>query len=123
MGGLFDALRLICYWIVRPVASFTLQSTLLSTLFLYQPLTGSTRQPSTPNDNQVHSQRQQDKNYGKQRSKLLDSITKEFLIVETIRKLSFYVTNLLCNRKYKKKMLKSKHKLEKELDLRKFIHR
>ena len=37
--------------------------------------------------------------------------------------MSFYLINLFCDRKYKKKMLKSKHKLEKELDLRKFVHR
>ena len=40
-----------------------------------------------------------------------------------MKKVSFYIVNLFCDRTYKKKMLKSKHKLEKELDLRKFIHR
>ena len=40
-----------------------------------------------------------------------------------MKKVSFYIVNLFCDRSYKKKMLKSKNKLEKELDLRKFIHR
>ncbi len=35
MGGLFDALRYTCYWIVSPIASFALQSTIMSKLFLF----------------------------------------------------------------------------------------
>ena len=31
--------------------------------------------------------------------------------------------NLFCDKEYKKKVVKSNNKLEKEMDLRKFIHR
>ena len=37
--------------------------------------------------------------------------------------MSYYIVQLFCDQNYKKKMLKSKHTLDKELDLRKFIHR
>ena len=47
----------------------------------------------------------------------------EFLIIEPISKISFYLVNLFCDREYKKKVVKSNNKLEKEMDLRKFIHR
>ena len=54
---------------------------------------------------------------------MLESISSEFMFVTTIKKMSFYVANLFCDKDYKKKMNKSHTRLTKELDLIKFIHR
>ena len=54
---------------------------------------------------------------------LLESIYAEFMFVTSIKKISFYVANLFCDKAYKKKMVKSHSRLTKELDLRKFMHR
>ena len=54
---------------------------------------------------------------------MLESIAAEFFVVTSIKKMSFYIANLLCDRDYKKKLAKSHSRLTKELDLRKFIHR
>lgn len=53
-------------------------------------------------------------------------IRQDFKVTKTIKKLTFYVANLCCNKKnrhYKKMMFAAKSKVDKELDLRKFIHR
>ena len=44
-------------------------------------------------------------------------------MAKTFKKLTFYAANLCCNRKYKKMMQKANSRIEKELDLRKFILR
>ena len=54
---------------------------------------------------------------------MLKSIAAEFFVVTSIKKMSFYIANLLCDKDYKKKLAKSHSRLTKELDLRKFIHR
>lgn len=54
---------------------------------------------------------------------MLESISAEFMFVTSIKKMSFYVANLFCDKDFKKKMFKSHSRLTKELDLRKFIHR
>ena len=45
------------------------------------------------------------------------------MFVTSIKKMSFYVANLFCDKDYKKKMNKSYARLAKELDLVKFIHK
>ena len=45
------------------------------------------------------------------------------MFVTSIKKMSFYVANLFCDKDYKKKINKSHSRLTKELDLIKFIHR
>jgi hypothetical protein len=37
LGGLFDALKIICNWFVSPVASYALQASLLTKFFLLKP--------------------------------------------------------------------------------------
>ena len=37
LGGLFDALRLLCHIMIYPVSSFTLQATLMAKLFRQRP--------------------------------------------------------------------------------------
>ena len=125
LGGLFEALCRVCQWILAPVSSFALKATLLSNFFFFQPKAKPTnehhfrRQLSSSSNHRIESKSQKDKN----KLTLLESIHAEFMFVTSIKKMSFYLANLLCDKAYKKKMLKSHNRLTKELDLRKFIHR
>ena len=49
LGGLFDALRLLCTLGIFPVSSFSLQATLMSKLFRQRPSTDPSLNNLTPN--------------------------------------------------------------------------
>jgi len=49
LGGLFDALYLILYVIVAPVASHSLRSTILSNIFRYKPSDDASIKEQTQN--------------------------------------------------------------------------
>lgn len=127
LGGLFDALFLIFSLIVAPVASFSMRATLLSKFFRFKPLEEKIKRSESQSDAAKHffNLFNDHSSSSSKASKLevMKEILTEFSVRQRIEKLSFYSTNLLCNRDYKKRLFKSHNKMNKELDLQKFIHR
>ena len=54
---------------------------------------------------------------------LFNNIRHDFQVTKVFKKLTFYAVNLFCNRQYKEMLHIAKIKIDKELDLRKFILR
>ncbi len=127
LGGLFDALFIICGAIVAPVATFTMKATLLAKFFRFKPRDKNDtefQESSVKKPTESFSDYLTKKSDTKQdRLAVFGTLLREFKIREKIKKLSFYTVNLLCMRGYKKKITKSHSKMMKELDLQKFIHR
>ena len=119
-GGLIDGLYFLCKFLISPVASFSLQATLLSTLFRHRPSDPLKKLGSVKlNSNFRYFNAGDDKN----ETVLLKNIRRDFQVAKTLQKLTFYAVNLCCNRQYKKMMYKAKSRIDKELDLQKFILR
>ena len=118
-GGLFDALVLIIGFFVGPVAMFSMQATLLSSFFKFKPKadnlaqsTGSEQTAKRFFELFYHPEKTKEDNLA-----VAKTIEKEFSLQRSIKKLSFFATNLLCDKNYKKKMFKAHNKMVKELDL------
>ena len=124
-GGLFDALVMVIGFFVGPLAMFSMQATLLSSFFKFKPK-GDDSAQSTGSDQTAKQFLELSCNPEKTTKDDLavaETIIRDFSLQRSIEKLGFYATNLLCKKSYKKKMVKAHSKLEKELDLQKFIHR
>ena len=105
---------------MNPVANFALQSTLLISLFRFRPSDQFKRSFSKKSEvffNQHFNQQDLEN------ETLLQAMRKEFSLTKTIQRMSFYAANFLCDRNYKRLLLKSRSALTKELDLKKFIIR
>ena len=121
LGGLFDALFIICGAIVAPVATFSMKATLLSKFFRFKPRDEHESEEEAKSVNKktkrlsdFMSQKSDSK---EDRLAIFKTMYKEFKIREKIKRLSFYSVNLLCKLNYKKKIQKSHNKMMKELDL------
>ena len=116
--------------LVKPVARFTLQSALMVSFFRFKQ--GSKPKQNMHKKNKVATDAQvETPNVPIEKSKepLADVVKREFLASEKIPLLGFFAVNCFCccifkkAQKYRQILNKSKSRLEKEMDLQKFLHR
>ena len=122
LGGLLDALYLIGYVLISPLATFAINSKLLSTLFRYRgsdegliKRTLSARKISYEKSNFTGSKFDN--------NQLIDNIKNDFQQYKPIKRIGILSQIFFCRRNYRKMMNKAKSALDKELDLQKFIYR
>ena len=122
IGGLLDALYFLGYIFISPLANYAKNSKLLSTLFRYRGSDESlfARQFSSLKLNYI-TKSFKSKTYNAE--DLIDDIKKDFQKYKPIKRISFWAQKLFCRKNYSKLMNKARSKLDKELDLRKFIYR
>ena len=121
-GGLIDGLFYFCKFLISPVASFSLQATLLSTLFRHRP-SDALKKLNPVKLNSSFFYQYFNTGDDKNETVLYKNIRRDFQVTKTLQKLTFYAVNLCCNRQYKRMMHKATSRIDKELDLRKFIMR
>jgi hypothetical protein len=102
MGGLLDAIFILCEILVYPVAAFKLRATLLADLFRYRKsdrkLVDWPKASTFLDKNMASSEETQN---------LLKSMNNDFQVMSSIKQLHFYAVNLLCLKKYKRMLMKS----------------
>ena len=108
--------------LVAPVANFKLHTTMMASFFRYKQGKPSNLLKNNKVDSQVHNQEEKDE------ESLFDKIKRELLSFKKIPRIGFFMINCCCLRwresqKYHQILEKSKLRLEKEMDLQKFLHR
>ena len=130
LGGLIDIMIYIGRALVEPVSRFTLQSALMASFFRFKrdskPNQNMHKKNKVATDTQVETLNVESK---KQKEPLADIVKREFLASQKIPLLGFFAVNCFCcfsfrkAQKYRQILNKSKSRLEKEMDLQKFLHR
>ena len=122
IGGLLDALYFIGYIFISPLATYARNSKLLSTLFRYRGTDESlfARQFSSLKLNYI-TKSFKSKTYNAE--DLIEDIKKDFQKYKPIKRIGFWPQKIFCRNNYSKMINKAQSKLDKELDLRKFIYR
>ena len=82
VGGLIDALRYLCKFLIGPVTSFSLQATLLSTLFRQRPSEVFKRLVSIPANAASFKKKYFLSNYAKNKTVLFKNIRQDFQVMK-----------------------------------------
>ena len=122
IGGLLDALYLIGFVFISPLASYAMNSKLLSTLFRYKGSDESLYE-RTDTWNKLDYTKSEKLNRQMSDDTQVDDIKVDFQKYKSIKRISICNKQIFCRSNYRKMMNKASSMLNKELDLRKFIYR
>ena len=124
LGGLNDALFVIFSTLMVPISRFALNSTLLASLFRWQPrhfekssgrVNVACSSIQSKRETYLRKYFNSDPNH---LSYLERIVTHEFQVIQTIKRLRYYIFTFCCDRHYRQLVNKSSTAITKELDLR-----